>query len=145
MNLTSLVITDGVTTIGSYAFCGCRNVETLYISNAIESIGSYAFADCNRVLEIKMGSNYAIIASENIFSSNTYINACLYVPEGRKFAYEKATPWKNFYILEIDFTGIDNVKAGNGNVKTIYDLQGKKVETLSKGFYIIGGKKVLVK
>ena len=145
MNLTSLVIPDGVTTIGSYAFCGCRNVETLYISNAIESIGSYAFADCNRVLEIKMGSNYAIIASENIFSSNTYINACLYVPEGRKFAYEKATPWKNFYIQEMDFTGIDNVKAGNGNVKTIYDLQGKKVETLSKGFYIIGGKKVLVK
>ena len=42
-------------------------------------------------------------------------------------------------------TGIEKVKAENGNVKTIYDLQGRKVDTPSKGLYIINGKKVLVK
>ena len=49
-------------------------------------------------------------------------------------------------------TGIDEVKGENGtngrrksNVKAIYDLQGRKVETPSKGIYIIDGKKVLVK
>ena len=43
-------------------------------------------------------------------------------------------------------TGIDEVKGENGNVKTIYDLQGRKVETMTKGgIYIVGGKKVLVK
>lgn len=42
-------------------------------------------------------------------------------------------------------TGIGEVKGEDGKVKTIYDLQGRKVEVPSKGLYIIDGKKVLVK
>ena len=42
-------------------------------------------------------------------------------------------------------TEIEEVKVENGNVKAIYDLQGRKVETPSKGIYIVDGKKVLVK
>ena len=42
-------------------------------------------------------------------------------------------------------TGVDNVKTENGQVKTIYDLQGRKVGNPSNGLYIINGKKVLVK
>ena len=42
-------------------------------------------------------------------------------------------------------TGVEEVKGENGKVKAIYDLQGRKVETASKGIYIIDGKKVLVK
>jgi hypothetical protein len=42
-------------------------------------------------------------------------------------------------------TSVENVKAENGAVKAIYDLQGRKVNTSSKGLYIINGKKVLVK
>ena len=42
-------------------------------------------------------------------------------------------------------TGISEVKGENGDVKGIYDLQGRKVENPSKGIYIINGKKTLVK
>ena len=43
-------------------------------------------------------------------------------------------------------TGISEVKGENGEVKAIYDLTGRKVETISApGIYIVGGKKVLVK
>ena len=42
-------------------------------------------------------------------------------------------------------TGIGEVKGENGKMKAIYDLQGRKVYTPSKGLYIIDGKKVLVK
>lgn len=44
-----------------------------------------------------------------------------------------------------DETGINELKGENGNVKTIYDLQGRKVDNPTKGIYIINGKKVLVK
>ena len=44
-----------------------------------------------------------------------------------------------------DGTGIDDVKGENGEVKTIYDLQGRKVEVPSDGLYIIDGKKVVIK
>jgi hypothetical protein len=43
-------------------------------------------------------------------------------------------------------TGIDEVKGENGNVKTIYDLTGRKVEAITApGIYIVNGKKTLVK
>ncbi|MBR5593466.1 MAG: hypothetical protein IKW46_05265, partial [Bacteroidaceae bacterium] len=42
-------------------------------------------------------------------------------------------------------TGIDEVKGENGEMKAIYDLQGRKVDTLNKGLYIIDGKKVVIK
>ena len=38
-----------------------------------------------------------------------------------------------------------NVKTENGEVKTVYDLQGRKVDTPSKNIYIINGKKVIIK
>ena len=42
-------------------------------------------------------------------------------------------------------TGISEVKGQSGEVKGIYDLQGRKVENPTNGIYIINGKKVLVK
>jgi hypothetical protein len=43
-------------------------------------------------------------------------------------------------------SGIDEVKDGSTEVKTIYDLQGRKlVEITQPGFYIVNGCKVYVK
>ena len=156
MGVTNIDVVDGVKSIGNSAFYGCSDLETLYISNTIESIDDYAFAECNNILDIKIGSKKAIAASENIFSSDAYNNACLFVPVGRKFAYEKTNPWSNFYIVEMDFTGIDEVldevkaeptvdASQSGKVKAIYDLNGRAVENPINGIYIIDGKKVLVK
>ena len=47
---------------------------------------------------------------------------------------------------EPETTGVEEVKTENGNVKTIYDLQGRKLSEITHpGFYIINGKKVYVK
>ena len=131
-------------------------METLYISSTIEDIGYCAFAGCNNIFEIKMGSDKAITAYANIFSSDAYDRALLYVPKGAKSAYEMTSPWNNFHIVEMDFTGIDevldDVKTGpavdasqNVKVQTIYDLNGRAVENPSNGIYIVNGKKMLVK
>ena len=43
-------------------------------------------------------------------------------------------------------TGIDEMKGENAEVKAIYDLTGRKIETIAQpGIYIVNGKKVLVK
>ena len=47
---------------------------------------------------------------------------------------------------EPETTGAQEVKTENGEVKTIYDLQGRKLTEITQpGFYIINGKKVYVK
>ena len=41
-------------------------------------------------------------------------------------------------------TGIEEVKGENGEVKTIYDLSGRRVMLPQKGgVYIVGGKKIV--
>jgi hypothetical protein len=43
-------------------------------------------------------------------------------------------------------TGIEEVKGENGNVKAVFDLQGRKIGAIAApGIYIVNGKKVLVK
>ena len=144
-NLTSVIIPDTVTKVGNNAFDGCSNLETLYISSTIESIGEMAFAGCNKINEIKAASANPIEGNANIFTDNVYDNAVLYVPNNSKSLYKEIEPWNNFYILEMDYTGIDEVKGENENVEVVYDLQGRKVETPTKGIYIINGKKKIVK
>ena len=93
-----------------------------------------------------MGSKKAISASENIFSSDAYNNAYLLVPEGRKEFYARTSPWSNFIIGEMNYTGIDDIEGEDESSQTvIYDMQGRKVDNPTKGLYIINGNKVLVK
>ena len=42
-------------------------------------------------------------------------------------------------------TDIAELKGENGKVKTVYDLQGRKMAKTEKGIYIVDGEKVLVK
>ena len=81
-----------------------------------------------------------------IFANAVYDNATLYIPNGTKSLYEKREPWNLFFdIAETDFTGIDDIEAENGNVRNVYDLQGRVVENPTNGIYIINGKKTFVK
>ena len=61
-------------------------------------------------------------------------------------AWLPATAQKSVSIRfdEGETTGIDELKGENGEVKTIYDLQGRVVENPASGIYIIDGKKVIL-
>ncbi len=141
-----LIIHNNITGIGASAFDGCNNIEKLYIGCSVESIGDKAFAGCEKITEIKVALEKPIKGSDDIFANAVYDNATLYIPNGTEQLYQKREPWNIFFdIVEIDFTGIDEVldevKGEDGEVKTVYDLNGRVVENPSKGIYIINGKK----
>ena len=141
-----LIIHNNITGIGASAFKGCNNIEKLYIGSSVESIGDKAFAGCEKITEIKVALEKPIKGSDDIFANAVYDNATLYIPNGTKSLYEKREPWNIFFdIVEMDFTGIDDMEAEGERVQTIYDLQGRKVEVPSEGLYIINGKKVMIK
>ena len=50
--------------------------------------------------------------------------------------------------LHFDFSGSTDIEQTTVNVQqttVIYDLQGRRVESPTKGVYIVGGKKVMIK
>ena len=44
--IKTVTIGDGITSIGDYAFLGCRGLTELTLPNSVRSIGDYAFRNC---------------------------------------------------------------------------------------------------
>ena len=63
-----------------------------------------------------------------------------------RFTTEAGTFENRFEIsLTKGTTGIEDIEDENGNDKTMYDLQGRKVKHTGKGIYIVDGEKIAIK
>ena len=50
--ITSATISDGVTSIGNYAFPGCSSLSSVTIPSGVTSIGGYAFSGCSSLTSV---------------------------------------------------------------------------------------------
>ena len=65
-----VIIEDGVTTIGSYAFADCTSLTSVVIPDSVTTIGEWAFYDCTS-LKVYITD---IAAWCNISFDNSYAN-----------------------------------------------------------------------
>ena len=56
-NLTSVNMSEGITSIGSFAFQRCVGLTNITIPDSVTSIGAYAFSYCNNLVDVTFGSN----------------------------------------------------------------------------------------
>ncbi len=57
----SVVINDGVTSIGDFAFQGCSSLTEVTIPDSVTTIGDYAFYDCDSLTEVTIGNSVTTI------------------------------------------------------------------------------------
>ncbi len=59
--ITSIMLPNSITSIGSYAFNNCSSLTSITIPDSVTSIGSYAFNNCSSLTSITIPSNVTSI------------------------------------------------------------------------------------
>ena len=77
VEVTNLVIPEGVTSIGSYTFNGCSSLTSVTIPNSVTSIGEYAFYKCTGLTSVTIPNSVTSIGDRafNYCSSLTSVEA----------------------------------------------------------------------
>lgn len=57
-NLTSIVLQNGITTIGPSAFINCNNIDVISIPISVKYIDNYAFSACSKLTNVICASKY---------------------------------------------------------------------------------------
>ena len=73
-SLASVTIPDSVTTIGDYTFSGCSSLASVTIPDSVTSIDNYAFYYCTNLTSVSIGSGVATIGS-SAFESCTNLTS----------------------------------------------------------------------
>lgn len=74
--LTSIVISDSVTTIGDYVFSNCSDLSNVELSNSLTSLPRYAFSNCTSLNEIFISDNITSIGEGCFLNSDDLTVNC---------------------------------------------------------------------
>ena len=140
---------QSLTRIGEYAFYDCKGLASVSIGNGVTSIGRRAFNACYGLKEVYVFADNPVGCNENVFYSETYSNATLYVPGTSVSLYLSASPWSNFTSINAIPTAIEGIEAeekeGDSPVYNLNGVMMRNTENLPNGIYIKDGKKFVVK
>ena len=108
-SLKSVILPQGLASIGTMAFMDCTSLESITIPASIVFIGdkyniehSSVFTNCPLLKNITINGLEPIAIDETTFDAQTYINATLKIPVGTKDKYMAARNWKIFFTMEED-------------------------------------------
>lgn len=89
-SLTSIIIPEGVETIGAYAFTNCTSLTSITIPSTVTSIGDQAFAGCENLSSIDLPEGVEM--GLNVFMGRTGITSVT-IPEGTTSIGDYAYAW----------------------------------------------------
>ena len=94
--LTSVNILNSVTTIKMQAFSACSALTSVTIPNSVTEIGDYAFSDCINITQISSEAVVPPICELKVFDGINKSKCKLIVPKNSLDAYKQADQWKDF-------------------------------------------------
>jgi hypothetical protein len=146
-----------ITEIGKDTFED-SSITSVKIPATVTSIGDYAFFNCTSLAYVTSLNPVPPTIGSTDLMGYTVFNGCniaaIYVPAEAVDAYKAANYWQDFFITDIDRSGIGEVSAAGNDAAECYTLQGVRVntvrtmndlESLARGIYIVNGRKTLVK
>ena len=136
-----ILLEEGVVD-GTYAL----NVGNGYLAASSSSsnyVATTTTLDKNGSWAITISDGLATITAQGDKSRN---RLQYNVSSPRFSCYKSGQKDVNIYAKSRINSGVDEVRGENGNVKAIYDLQGRRLNAITEpGIYIVNGKKVFIK
>ena len=154
-SMTSVIISDGVTSIGEFAFvycagltsvtipnsvisiggaafgmCGLTSIE---IPNSVTSIGDYAFAYCINLETVTINATTPPTLGSDAFES-TAEGLKIYVPVGSVDTYKTAENWSD-YAEKIEAIVVERVQIGDLYYNLKNDNKTAEVTSMPSGKY----------
>lgn len=96
-NVTSVVIGEGITDVGDYAFESCQSLTTVSLPSTLKNVGSNLATKC---LSLSTVYCYAAEPPAHYGSLGLSRSATLYVPKGSAEAYRQDGYWNVFTSIE---------------------------------------------
>lgn len=78
--ITSVVIENGVTNIGKYAFFGCARLTAINIADSVTSIGGGAFFECTTLASVEIPDSVTSIGGEAFYGCTSLTSVT--IPDG---------------------------------------------------------------
>ncbi|MBE6207773.1 MAG: hypothetical protein E7132_03770 [Rikenellaceae bacterium] len=93
--LFEYVIPEGVTSIGGYAFSGCRSLASITLPEGLTTIGERAFLFCTSLTSVYCKPTTPPAGGSDMFRNNA-TDRKIYVPAGSVDAYKAAQYWSDY-------------------------------------------------
>ena len=70
----NVILPEGMTSIGDYAFSYCSHLESIVIPDSVTSIGRYAFESCGRLTSIMIGNGVTSIGDSAFWDCSSLVS-----------------------------------------------------------------------
>lgn len=142
-----LILPESIQRIGCGAFAGCDNLKDIFVYSSIPA--TIVNPSSSRSM---LCMKHSAVVPVQAFDGVDKETCVLHVPYGTADQYCHSDGWKEFkHIVEMEPTSINRHNTDNTGFN-IYDMSGRMVRRLatnvqgmSKGVYIVGGRKMIVK
>lgn len=123
--LRTLIIGEGVTSIGNYAFYNA-SISTLVLPSTLTSVGNGSFGSCSSLTNVTSNALTPPTIQSGSFSKQDTLNVLCAAKE----AYQDADYWKNFTTILADCAG-GYCGGENNEENVIWSLSGEGVLTIT--------------
>ena len=106
-NITTVIIENGVTSIGEDAFNGCSSLASVNIPASVTSIGNGSFSGCTSLRSVTIPASVTSIGAHAFYGCTHLLSVSVYAstpPALDLWAFEKCDKSLQFYVLK-DYEG----------------------------------------